>query len=208
MTFTMANLRRTLLLVCVLLLSSLATADSINQDTYSGWWSIYHYAPIGQSFVAPLTNDLRISTIIGPSAHDDTVTSVPITMSLYHGEGFGGSLVGSTTIQSGTYIWGLWREFSFSGVTVIPGDRYTFFLSTPVYGWGVNLSTQNPYSGGQVYWHQNFDCPYCPPDDLSRYDLSFRVNGTAVPANPTPEPSTIALLGTGLLGLGWRRWRS
>lgn len=147
---------------------------------------------LGQSFTAV---DASIAAIaLAFSNLNPTLPNTPITMRLYSGAGFGGSIIQSVTetlpdVLPTTSQTPVFYDFDFTGVTLVPGQVYTISVQTTsfkvaaVYG-------PDAYSGGTLY-----NTGGAVPSE----DLNFRV--TAVPA-----PGALAALG-GLLAFGARRRR-
>lgn len=180
-------------LVTLSTLAGVANADIVqNSGVFDRAISVYD--PIGQTFTAV---DAQISAIafafsdINPSFPNE-----PVTMSLYAGVGFGGTLLGSFTqtlpgVLPGTLDTPVFIDFDFSGTVLYIGSIYTVGVTVPSSPKvAVVYSDANPYSGGH----------YISGVDgiVSGFDLNFRV--TTVPA-----PSGAALGGICLLISSRRR---
>jgi hypothetical protein len=87
---------------------------------------------------------------------------------------------------------------------LVYGQQYIFGFSMDAAN-GNWATGATPYDGGGVYLYYGSD-PIGPWSDVyaANYDLSFSadLSGTAV-----PEPGSIVLLGSGLIGLGAIKFR-
>ena len=169
-------------------------AGSILQDTFSSAHSWPSSVIVrGQSFTAiPAVANL---TTIGFGYRDSNTFLSPslVTIDLFEGIGYGGSLVDSASMVIATGLGNRIVDFDFSGVTVSPGSFYSFRV-TGGPGAGGIYNADDLYAGGTM-----LDSTGNPlPDD----DLTFRVVGF----EDVPEPSTALFVGFGLAGLAM--WRS
>jgi hypothetical protein len=180
----------------LLTLSALSTAAHADIVQSSGIFdrAISFYDPIGQTFTAV---DAQINAIaFAFSDINPTFPNEPITMSLYEGVGFGGTLLGSVTqtlpgVLPGTLDTPVFIDFDFSGTALNVGSVYTVAVTVPSSPKvAVVYSDANPYAGGH----------YISGVDgiITGFDLNFRV--TAVPA-----PSAAAMGGICLLVSARRR---
>jgi hypothetical protein len=108
-----------------------------------------------------------------------------------------------------------------SSIPMPNSDGMTGFHCTEMAGGetaNVDVALQFSGPGGVVDW-VSFNPQPDPPGDVNSYDLTFAgvdaavafsvsVNGQPVDFRLVPEPSTLGLLGVGLIGLGsFHRWR-
>jgi hypothetical protein len=134
----------------------------------------------------------------GPSSGTDGTFSVNLSQGLFGGAGnIGSGDVVFTSDQSPV----LTQVFDFSGLDILL-DPGTYYLQ--VSGANVMWDSASPLTTSAGTFGQQLSCdPYitCGPN-ISRYDTfpgayAMQIDGTAI----TPEPSTFALLGTGILSL-------
>lgn len=164
--------------LCAAIAGAIAPAASadIIQDQGVFDHAISFFDPVGQTFTAV---DPQISAIafafsdINPSSPND-----PVTMSLYEGVGFDGTLIASTTqtlpaVLPSTSATPQFIDFDFTGVSLTVGAIYTVAVTTsnsPKIA--VVYSMSDPYAFGHYISGEEGLIP--------DWDLNFRV--TAVPA--------------------------
>ena len=104
-------------------------------------------------------------------------------------------------------------DFYFNALRLVPGSPYTFSIFTN--NCGPSCGTDNPPGGGPPItgFHQN---PRVEVTMTDAYGDGYFIRGRSGPiydrdmrfeATFVPEPSTSALMCTGLLGLGFLVWR-
>lgn len=187
----MKLLRKTTLSVFLLAgLGNIAHSAPIIQDTDNGAYQIEYYSPLGQSFTA---EDAFVNSIgFVYDTFNPHFPYSPITVTLYQGSGFGGSVLGSTLISPVAGSFGAYYDALFPGIQVAIGQTYTAGVSTGNPYWGIKInSVDNPYSGGTAFYSTGAQ---------EASDFRFRVN-----AVPEPETYAMLLAGLGLLGTIARR---
>ncbi len=114
---------------------------------------------------------------------------------------------GATMVASGTTAFSLLAgqgsmiDVFWAAVAVTPGAQYFLAFTigdAGVYSW---YTSGNTYSGGQAYYNYSSTDPTQPYTCCgSYYDLVFEEFSTSA-VTATPEPASVALLATGLLGV-------
>ena len=166
-------------------------ALTINQDTNTGSLQVQHFEALGQSFTATDTDLGYVGVMIEP--YNQHFNDLTLSMALFSGAGIfnlGNLLTGQSFTLSNNYNG--WLDLDVSAVSFTQGTDYTIGIFNDTPQWGVSINWNgNPYSGGVAYYsgtaHPNAD-------------LQFHV-GPSSNAAPVPEPATMLLLGSGLLGL-------
>jgi hypothetical protein len=112
-----------------------------------------------------------------------------VTLNVYGGDGTGGSLLRSQVLTVPTSSNGDWVDVDVSDLVFSGNSKYTIGMTD-----GGNVDAKfcetNSYAFGGAYYGSS---------PVSNYDLSFRVVASV------PEPSSVALLGLGILGFCRRR---
>ncbi|MFZ5759516.1 MAG: PEP-CTERM sorting domain-containing protein [Thermodesulfobacteriota bacterium] len=180
-----------------------AGATTISQLDSSGGRSLFtpsSISGIGQTFTATTTSydSLAVflyhasesftgTTLFSPSSIDSTVT-----LALYTGK-FTTVRQTWNDIDLSSLVDGDNRRLNIdiSGFTFTSGALYAFALFNDTNEWLAEYTASNPYSSGSMYLF-NSDTPYLSASS----DLKFEIT-----ADPVPLPSTLALFGTGLIGL-------
>ena len=113
-----------------------------------------------------------------------------VTLTLFEGAGFGGRSLGQRTMDVDQILGGLVGtqgavHFALGGISVTPGQTYSFQLSAATVRFGTVWFAGNPYANGQaILLGQSFDDP----------DLYFAIRAV-------PEPSRAMLFMAGVLTL-------
>ena len=165
-------------------------ALTINQNTNSGLWQVQYNEPFGQSFTATDTDIGYVGFMIAPiNTHYNDLS---LTMSLYSGAGdFSSSAMLTTSSFSLVDGYHDWLDLDVSSVSFTQNSVYTIGIFNDTPEWGVYINGNgNPYSGGVAY---------SIGSACLNADLQFHVG--AGNFSPAPEPATIFLIGSGLIGL-------
>ena len=135
-------------------------------------------------------DDWRLPITVQP----DTTCSGQVTYSGFPTQGFG---VGCTGSEMG-------RLFNVDGISSASQGLFTDVQSGQWY-WSGTLFAPDPDNGA---WNFLFDLgDQSTGGKAGAVNFAWAVRPGDVLATPTPEPSTILLLASGLAGLGFFRWR-
>lgn len=186
-----------LFVVAIILTGITSTASAATIEASSGVYaaSIAAFNPIGQSFVAedPLLGFIAFAF----QDMNPTLSNSPITMTLYNGAGFGGTIVNSVVQTLPSVLPGYsdpsqFIDFDFSGTSLTAGSIYTAAVSASSYKVAVAYNgLTDAYLSGRLFSGSSLNA--C---DLGGCDLNFRVTPAAVPV-----PAAAVLFGTGVIGL-------
>jgi hypothetical protein len=170
-----------------------AQAD-ILQPNQSGITSLSG-AGYGQTFTAETSDLFSIDFYYGD--YNVGLGSGVISIDLYAGTGFGGPLLHTVTRDLAGMAEGM-QKFVFGHLTTTIGSVYTFRVKSAS-GRGALGDATDTYAGGtMLLW------------DGSTYpgrDMTFAIDDSpeTVPPTAVPEPTSMVLVATGVLGLIARR---
>jgi hypothetical protein len=152
--------------------------------------------PFGQTFAAPSGTNTYLQSITTGELYATGPVGYTFSLFAYSGTDVSGSLTGAALFtQPGTGPFSTSQTLT-PDVTLTAGQMYALILST---SGGTSVSATSSQLIGAVIQCVGSNCSgvFSPPSDV----LGFSTTFGAPPVTTTPEPSSVALLGTGLLGL-------
>ena|SRR5271157_459063 len=208
-------MKKTLLLVAVLLFAVSGFAQ-VNYNNFSGYAQYWHplgypdTATYGETFTAPSSPNTNLADfgfyMAGPTTPGDIIMSAYIAT--WTGTQAGTLLYTSPSVD---YLntGNAFLTFNTGGLALNPGGNYVMFLSVSQY-YGQSTGESYISSGGAtipggnfVYYNNegNFNELFTSGWNAQGIKPDWAVNlDFNSGAGSTPEPGTLALLGTGLIG--------
>lgn len=185
-------LRNSIIAAAIAVVAPLSvSAATIDLGLGGTTWQINAYEPIGQSFTA---EDALVDIEYWIVSFNTQFPLESITANLYDGEGLGGSVVDTVTVDPLGGFTGYFKFFDNIALTV--GSVYTIALTSPNPYWGAQSADQS-YDGGTGFLSG-------APVSV---DMAIRVTPD-LSAVPLPAGGLLLLGGLGLLGAAKRRKRN
>jgi hypothetical protein len=179
--------------------------DQSNLQTFTGLATFVEFQQQVTAGIGGLLVGVELYTTLSPPDQDPGVAELD-TVSIGVGPGFFAGVFSFTTQAviepGGTYI-----DTSAAGIYLTPGERFVIDVTDPQAGTCCNLGgAWRVYSGGDLFMKQGSTIS----DDSTEVSMAFEtfMDPNATPPEPgTPEPGTLALFGSGVLGVAWMRRR-
>jgi hypothetical protein len=197
---------------CSLILPFLALAgsaqagqlDQSNLQTFTGLATFVEFQQQVTAGIGGLLVGVELYTTLSPPNEDPAVAELD-TVSIGVGPGFFAGAFSFTTQAwiepGGTYI-----DTSAAGIYLTPGERFVIDVTDPQSGTCCNLGgAYRVYSGGDMFMKQDSTIT---DDSITSMAFETFMDPNATPPEPgVPEPGTLALFGSGILGVVWMRRR-
>jgi hypothetical protein len=207
-------MRKTLLLVGLLLVAASSFADT-TYNNYIGLNPFWHpfgnpnTATYGELFTAPSAPDTNLASfgfwMAAPDSPGDIILGGYIAT--WTGTNAGTLLYSSSSVDYPN-VGEAEIKFNTGGLAVTPGQQYVMFLSvSQYYGQSAGLAQVDagssiPGLNGFAYYNNSgdFNSLFTNPWDAQGISPDWAVELNFTGGNGVPEPGTLMMLGTGLLG--------
>jgi hypothetical protein len=200
---------------CSLILPFLALAgsaqagqlDQSNLQTFTGLATWVEFQQQVTAGIGGLLVGVELYTTLSPPGQNPGVAELD-TVSIGVGPGFFAgafSFITQAWIEpGGTYI-----DTSAAGIYLTPGELFVIDVTDPQAGTCCNLGgAWRVYSGGDLFMKQGSTISEDSGSPGTSMAFETFMDPNAAPPEPgTPEPGTLALFGSGVLGVAWMRRR-
>lgn len=206
---------RLLVRQCSLILPFLALAgsaqagviDQSNLQTYTGLATFVEFQQQVTDGIGGLLVGIELYTAAFPPDQDPAVHELD-TVSIGVGPGFFAGAFSFTT-QAWIEPGGAYIDTSAAGIYLTPGEQFVIDVTDPQAGTCCNLGgAWRVYSGGDLFMKQGSTISEDSgsPGSSMAFE-TFMDPNAAPPETGTPEPGSLALFGSGVLGVAWMRRR-
>jgi len=192
--------KRGLIIIIFLLLvsglfSALAQADII-QDQSNIFMTIDYFEPLGQTFTADRDYSSPVLSLYFYDANPREAFG-SLTIYLYKGEGFGGTLLDSWGFTLPTNFTPGYYDFTLNGIDLSTGSSYTLGIESSTKRWAVAVNQLELFPGFPIPGAIDYTDGHAIilGDPVDSYDLRFKVTGGVPPV--VPEPVSAVLFTTG-----------